>query len=93
VKRAATAGASPALDIDDLLDPFEVRGQRSAVDLARTIGAGSACLLLGMLGFGQRRLDFLEAELELIGIELIGTAPETVALEGPLEGVHNAVYN
>lgn len=60
----------------------EVRGQRSAVGLARTVGAGSACLLPDVLNFGQRRLHFLKAELELIGIELLGTAPEAVALEG-----------
>ena len=82
VERAAAAGAGLVLDIDDLLDPFEVRGQRTAVGLARMVGAGSACLLLGVLSFGQRRLDFLKAELELIGIELLGTAPEAVALEG-----------
>jgi hypothetical protein len=35
-----------------------------------------------VLSLGQRRLDFLEAELELVGIELLGTSAKTVALEG-----------
>jgi hypothetical protein len=34
VERAATAGAGLVLDIDDLLDPFEMRGQRAAVGLS-----------------------------------------------------------
>ena len=78
----AATGASLVLDIDDLLDPLEVRGQGPAVGLARTIGRGSACRLLGVLGLGQRRLDFLKAEFELIGIKLLGTAAKAVALEG-----------
>ena len=37
VERAAAAGAGLVIDIDDLLDPFEVCGQRAAVGLARLI--------------------------------------------------------
>ena len=59
-----------------------MRGQRTAVGLAHTMGAGTAHLLPGPLGLGQRRLDFLDAKLELIGIELLGTAAETVTLQG-----------
>ncbi|MGE8136259.1 hypothetical protein ACQKO5_21930 [Novosphingobium subterraneum] len=35
-----------------------------------------------MLRLGQRRLDFLQGELELIGVELLRTTSETVALQG-----------
>ncbi len=39
VKRAATAGAGLGFDIHDLLDPFKMRGQRTAVGLTHTITA------------------------------------------------------
>lgn len=35
-----------------------------------------------MLGFGQRRLDFFQGEFELIRIELLRPASETVTLQG-----------
>ena len=35
-----------------------------------------------MLGLGQSCLDLLQGKLELIGIELFGSATETVALQG-----------
>lgn len=87
VERAATAGAGPdtinLLDIDELLDPFEVRGQRATVGLARPIARRAHCLRqAGSLGMGQCRFGILEPQLELIGIELLGTTPEAMALEG-----------
>jgi hypothetical protein len=80
VERVATAGADLVLDIDKALDPLELGWQRTAVGLARTLGTG-ARLLLGVLSFGESRLDFLQVELGLIGIELLGTAAEAVTLE------------
>ena len=83
VERAATAGAGLLFDIDDLLDPFEVRGQRAAVGLARpSLARAPRPGFAGDLGLGQRRLGILEAELELIGIELLGAAAEPVPLQG-----------
>ena len=82
MERAAAAGARLLIDIDDLLDPFEMRGQRTTVGLARTVRRRSACLGAGFLGGGERRFDFLQGKLELIGIELFGTATEPVALKG-----------
>src|SRR3546814_9758796 len=39
VEGAAAAGASIALDVNDLFDPLEMRGQRTAVGLAHRITA------------------------------------------------------
>jgi hypothetical protein len=62
VERAAAAGAGLVLDIDDLLDPFEMRGQRAAVGLARALGLGARLALLARRARpGQRRLDILQA--------------------------------
>ena len=58
-------------DIDDLLDPFEMGRERTAVALAGALGGSPACLVPGMLGFSQRRLDFFQRKLELIRIELL----------------------
>src|SRR5690606_41031523 len=41
----------------------------------------SGLRLVRSLGLGQRRLGILEAKLELVGIELLGTAAEAVPLE------------
>ncbi|GAY21268.1 hypothetical protein SFOMI_1805 [Sphingobium fuliginis] len=83
VERAAAAGAGLVLDIDDLLDALEMCGQRAAVGVARSSGV----LLAGRgitrrASLAQRRLYVLEAELELIGIELLGTPAEAMAHEG-----------
>jgi len=83
VERAAAAGTSLLLDIHDLLDPLKMGGQRSAVGLARALALG-----LGHRGIScgvhdaKRRLDILQGELELIGVELLGLAAEPVPLEG-----------
>lgn len=83
---AATAGAGPDainfLDVDNLLDPFELRGQRAAVDLARTVTPGLRRHRLACgAGLAQCRLDILEAKLKLVWIELLGLAPEPVPHE------------
>jgi hypothetical protein len=66
VERAAAAGAGLILDIDDLLDPFEMGGQRSTVGLARAFapGLGRCCITRGLRA-AQRGLDIFEGELEL----------------------------
>ena len=82
VERATAAGASLILDVDDLLDPLEVGRQRAAVGLVGAIPRCPACLVHGVLGLGQGRLDLLQGKLELIGIELLGPAAEPVPLQG-----------
>jgi hypothetical protein len=77
VEGAAAAGASIALDVNDLFDPLEMRGQRTAVGLAHRITARPSGLrFAGGLGFRERRLGILKAQLQLILIELLGTAAE-----------------
>ena len=59
-----------------------MRGQRTAVGLAWSRFAFPPRLhLIGRLDLSQFGLDFLEAELELVGIELLGTTAELVALQ------------
>jgi len=59
-----------------------MRGQRAAVGLARTSFTFPPGLrLIGGLDLSQCGLDFLKAELKLVGIELLGTATELVALQ------------
>ena len=83
VECAAAAGTGLIFDIDDLLDPLEMGRQRPAVGLARPFA-----LRLGHRGIScgvhaaKRRLDILQGELELIGVELLGLAAEPVPLEG-----------
>ena len=87
MESAAAAGACPKtinfLDIDDLLDPFEMCGQRSAVGLAGAFAPG-----LGHRGItcslraAERGLDILQRQLELIRVELLGLTAEPVPLEG-----------
>ena len=76
------------VDIDDLLDPLKMGGQRSAVGLARAfalrlVHRGITCSVLT----AQRRLDILQGEFELIGVELLGLTAEPV----PLEGLENCL--
>jgi hypothetical protein len=83
VERSAAAGAGLILDVDDLLDPFEMRWQRTTVVLAWAFAPG-----LGHRGITcslratERGLDILQRQLELIGIKLLGLAAEPVPLEG-----------
>jgi hypothetical protein len=83
VKRAAAAGATPVIDIDHHIDPRQVLGQRSAVDLApaRWAWAGYR-LFFSSLGRGNALLEVLQAERQLIGIELLRAAAEAMALQG-----------
>ena len=45
-------------------------------------GGSAACRVPGVLGLRECRLHLFEAQLELIGIELLGSAAKPVALEG-----------
>jgi hypothetical protein len=64
VERAAAAGAGLVIDIDDLLDPFEVCGQRAAVGLARLIILSARGLrFAGDFGMGERRLYILKTKV------------------------------
>lgn len=83
VQRTAAAGTGLVLDIDDLLDPLEMSGQRSAVGLARAFALGLwRCFITRGLRAAQRRLDILQRQFELIGIQLLGLAAKPVPLEG-----------
>lgn len=74
VERAAAAGAGLILDIDDLPDPLEMGGQRSAVGPGRSFAWSLACLAPGELGLRECGLNFLKCQLELVRIELFRLA-------------------
>ena len=79
---AAAARASLVLDIDDLLDPLQVCGQRAAVGLARAITPGLwRCRFAGSPGVTESRLDIFQAKLKLVGIELLGPRAEPMTHE------------
>lgn len=82
VERTAATGAGLLLDVDDLLDPFQMRGQRAVVDLARPDLAER--YVMASLATSPRRhrgRDMLKARLGLIGIKLFRVARKSVALE------------
>lgn len=78
VERAAAAGAGLILDIDDLLDPLEMGGQRTAVGLARAFARRLACLAPRELSLRECGLNFLKRQLELVLIELFRLAAKTM---------------
>ena len=83
MERPAAARASLVLDIDNLLDPLEMRRQRTAVGLAWSVGPGLAgCRVACRTSLAQRRLDIFKAKLQLIRVKLLGTRTEPVAHEG-----------
>jgi hypothetical protein len=83
VKRTAAARTCLIGDIDDLLDPFKMGWQRTAVGLAGTLTFGLLCFsFTRCTGGAQCCLDLFEAKLELVGIELLGLGAETVTHEG-----------
>lgn len=79
---AAAARAGLALDVDHLLDPLQVRGQRAPVALTRAwlLRLGSYRVQPG-LHTPHGRVDLLKREQQLVGIQLLGTRPEAVPLE------------
>jgi len=69
------------LDVDDLLDPLEMRRQRTSVALARSITCPT-CFDVGRgLRCGDRRLDIFEPELKLVDLELLRAGAEAMAHE------------
>ncbi len=84
VQPTAAAWACPntvdTIDTHDLLDLLETRWQRTAVGLAQTIGFGpDRSSFTPRTGCAKCRPGFLNPQLELVGIELLGLAAETMA--------------
>jgi hypothetical protein len=87
VQGLAAAGASLILDVDQHLDPRQVRRQGAQVaspDPGRPRDAVPCRrLFLGRLGRGDGLLEVLQAELQLIGVEPLRAATELPALQLP----------
>ena len=85
VQGPAAAGAALALDVDQHLDPRQVRrqGAQVASPNPRCPRGAAPCrqLLLGRLGRRRGLLEVLEAELELVGIEPLRASAEPAALQ------------
>ena len=82
VERTAATWVNFVVDVDDLLDPFEMGGKRAAVGLALPdvlIRYGRRLAFYPRLA--ERRLDILETQLQLIGIELLRSRAEPMAHE------------
>ena len=79
--RAARAGG--ARWRDDLLDPLEMRGQRAAIGAAWLRISPARDRSLGRrLHPRERLVEILQRQVELLGVELLRSCAETVALEG-----------
>jgi hypothetical protein len=87
VQRPAAAGAALVLDVDQDLDPRQVRRQGTQVAAANPSRARRAALcgggVLRRFGGGRGLLEVLQAELQLVGIEPLGTAAEPATLQLP----------
>jgi len=71
------------LGADDLFDTLEMCGQRAAVGIARSGGRCMAgCGIARRASLADGRLDIVKTELELVGIDLLGTSAEAMAHEG-----------
>lgn len=81
--QAATTGADQALRLDDLFDARKVGGKRATIGGARfgaRFARGAIGFIFGMDGrYGC--LQVLQCEIELLGIGLLGFAPESCLLE------------
>ena len=84
VERARTAGARPALHVDDALDPRQMGRQSTPVGSALG-NSRSPRVRRRVLGCGKPgRLDllsFLQTEQELVGRQGLRAAPEAMALQ------------
>src|SRR6185312_624480 len=80
VKCAAAAWTGLVVDIDQLLDPLEMGGKRTAVGLAWSF-ASLAGAIDRRFDRSQSGLDIFKAEVQLVIIELLGTSSEAVTLE------------
>ncbi len=83
MQRARAAGAGLVLDIDDRLDPGQVRRQGAPISAALGGGSRFALRVLG-LGFGGVfsvcLLDIFQAQFELVQRQGLRPAAEAVAL-------------
>ena len=85
VQITAAAGAGLILDVDDALDPLEMRRQMPEVLAALRFGARISPVdrrIERGVGSTKRDLDILEEQRELVGIERLGALAEAVTLEG-----------
>jgi hypothetical protein len=87
VQRPAAAGAALVLDIDQGLDPRQVRRQAAQAASAgprrpRSIATPRSGLLR-RLGGRRGLLEVLQAELQLVGVELLRAPAELAALQLP----------
>ena len=87
VQRPAAAGAALVVDVDQDLDPRQVRRQGAQIaspSLWCPRGAAPCShLLLRRLGGRHGLLKVFQAELELVGVELLRAAAELPALQLP----------
>ena len=84
MQRAPAARAGLVLDVDDLLDPRQVRRQRTAVGAALRcpVGAlGRISRLLAGEALGLDLLGLLEPEQQLVDRQALGPAAEAMALQ------------
>jgi hypothetical protein len=85
VQGPAAARAGLVLDVDDGLDPGQVRRQRSAVGSppGRALGPdGRRCSFRPGLAGGELLFDVFQAQAQLIGVQGLGAAAEAMALQG-----------
>ena len=86
-KIPATAGAALVLNVDQDLDPRQVRRQGAQIaspNPGRPRGAvPRSHLLLRRLSRGHGLLEVLQAELQLVGVELLRAPAELPALQLP----------
>ena len=84
VQLTLAAGAGLAVDIDDDLDPWQMRRQRAAIgaSLLGPRGSFGRSRLICYRRIARRRLlDVFEAEQHLIFRQRLGPAPKTVPLQ------------
>jgi hypothetical protein len=87
VQGPAAAGTALVLDVDQDLDPWQVRRQGAQIaspDPGRPRGAvPRSHLFLRRLGCCRGLLEVLEAELQLVGVELLRAPAELPTLQLP----------
>lgn len=84
VELPAAAGAGLVLDIDNLLDARQVRGQRATVGAALRSSLGPLRGIGGLLAgeaLGLDLLGLIEAQQQLVDRQALGPAPDAMALQ------------
>ena len=81
VQGAVAACANLAIDIDNLLDPLEVGGKPTPVDVARLGRDRLFPRIEPGLYAAKRGGNLLERQLQLVGIKLLGARAEAMPLE------------